>query len=215
VRIRLLGGKAIRVRAELEVVALDGVAHKGVDLGELVPLLEEDDAQPLSRPARRLAVRRERRAHQVQDGDGVLAAVEAGDDTRRAVQAQRVRAHLEALLQRPAELVLNLRAELEPPVQREGVGRVGRVGLRRLGKRGLVAHPGQCGSAAAQRQRCEGDAEGVQQAQEHPQPKGPGKSGGFQNKKNAALDWRAGTPRFCIWFGILSLHIGLEACAQT
>ena len=183
-RERWLGGKsaysasgrqAIRVRAELEVVALDGVAHKGVDLGELVPLLEEDDAQPLSRPARRLAVRRERRAHQVQDGDGVLAAVEAGDDTRRAVQAERVRAHLEALLQRPAELVLILRAELEPPVQREGVGRVGRVGLRRLGKRGLVAHPGQCGSAAAQRQRCEGDAEGVQQAQEHPR----GKSGHF------------------------------------
>ena len=80
-------------------------------LRELVLHLEEDDALaawPGARLGARLGgllppVLRQRRAHEVQHDDCVLAAVERGHDRVLAVQAERLREHAQALLQTSAQ----------------------------------------------------------------------------------------------------------------
>ena len=103
-----------------ETIGVEGVVDEGVHRRKLVILLEEDDLQPRLRTRRRVVLR-ERRSHQVEDGDGVLAAVEGGDDAVGAVETDGVGAHAHRLAQHHAELVIRLCALAHETVQRQPI----------------------------------------------------------------------------------------------
>eukprot|EP00966_Prymnesium_polylepis_P083093 1924531-Prymnesium_polylepis.3 len=102
----------------LEIEVADAAAHEGVDLRKLVGHLEEDHRHPRLR-ARLLAVCRERRAHQVQDDNCILASVEGCHEAVGPVEAQRVVEHTQRALDGLAQRRVLLRAAQQRLVQLE------------------------------------------------------------------------------------------------